>query len=177
MNIIVEINSIAMNKLKNSNDDFIKYDIDVALDEVENKESGIMLKYKIGLLSNPTNTKMTIEGFASLCGNESEISKQLEPYQKNIPLVVNVIYQEIFPLIYVLSKSLQIPCPAYKLSQISSTIPQEVKPVEVSNESTPSEQVTEKTTELVEEIKTEHAKVFPPTENEPVIQEANVSSI
>jgi len=181
MNTRIEINSIAINKLKDNHDNFIKYDIDVSLDETENTETGIKLKYKIVLLSNPTNTKLTIEGLASLFGNDLEISKQLEPDQKNIPMIVNVIYQEIFPLIFVISKSLQIPCPAYKLSQISSSIPQEIKPEEIKPEETtvkePTQQITDDNTDGAGEIKVEQIELPSEDSNEPIIQEANVSSI
>lgn len=138
----IEISSLLVNRLKNNHDDFVKYDIDVSLDEVDNNESGIGLKYKIILLSNPTNTKITAEGLVLLFGNEAEVSKQLEPDQRNIPLIVNVIYQDIFPLIYIVCKSMQVPVPAYNLSQIASTTqapmtqattvraPSEVPPIE-----------------------------------------------
>ncbi len=186
MNPKIEITSLAVNKLKNSHDDFIKYNIDVSIDEIENNESGIKLKYKFVLFSNPTNTKLTVEGFASLFGNEMEMSKQLEPDQKNIPVVVNGIYQEVFPLIYIVSKTLQIPCPAYKLSQISSAVPQEVKEdealaqepaVQSGGNAESIEQV--KTEEAkMEEVKTEETAPQPPEPaTEPIIQEANVSSI
>ncbi|MGI0087194.1 MAG: hypothetical protein ACREBI_04470 [Nitrosotalea sp.] len=180
MNPTIEITSLAVNKLKNSHDDFIKYNIDVSLDEIENSESGIKLKYKFVLLSNPTNTKLTIEGVASLFGNEADVSKQLEPDQKNIPVVVNGIYQEVFPLIYIVSKSLQIPCPAYKLSQISSVAPQEAKAEEALAQEPAAQGVDN---EPIEQAKTEEIKIeeteSPPPEpaSEPVIQEANVSSI
>jgi hypothetical protein len=176
MNPRIEITSLAVSKLKNSHDDFIKYNIDVSIDEVENNESGIKLKYKFILLSNPTNTKLTIEGLASLFGNEIEVSKQLEPDQKNVPVVVNGIYQEVFPLIYIVSKSLQIPCPAYKLSEISSTVPAELKADEILTQE-PTMQ-SGGNVEPMEEIKTEGIKSPPPEPvSEPVIEEANVSSI
>lgn len=117
----IEISSILVNRLKNNHDDFIKYDIDVALDEVDNNDSGIKLKYRMVLLSNPTNTKLTAEGIVMLFGSEAEVSKQLEPDQKNIPVIVNVIYQDIYPLVYIICKSMQIPVPAYKLAQLGSS--------------------------------------------------------
>ncbi len=185
MNPKIEITSLAVNKLKNSHDDFIKYNIDVSIDEIENNESGIKLKYKFVLFSNPTNTKLTVEGVASLFGNEMEMSKQLEPDQKNIPVVVNGIYQEVFPLIYIVSKTLQIPCPAYKLSQISSAVPQEAKEDEVLAQEPAvqsggnAESIEQVKTEAdIEEVKTEETEIQPPEPaTEPIIQEANVSSI
>ncbi|MGI0069664.1 MAG: hypothetical protein ACREAN_05345, partial [Nitrosopumilaceae archaeon] len=154
---------------------FVKYDIDVSLDEVENNDSGIKLKYRFVLLSNPTNTKISVEGIASILGNESEVSKSLEPDQRNIPLVVNTVYQEIFPLLYVISKSMHIPCPSYKLSQLSAAQKPEIKqeePVSQELEVPPSN-----LTDIAPEIKTESAD--PPSEpqNQEVIQEASVSSI
>lgn len=78
-----------------------------------------MLKYKLVLLSNPTNAKISVDGMATLYGDQVEISKQLSPDEKNIPIILNLIYQEIFPLFFIMSKSMHIPCPAYRLSQMS----------------------------------------------------------
>ncbi len=118
MNLKIEINSISFSKLKNESG-FIKYNIEASLDEVENRDSKIVLKYRLVLLSNPTNAKITVEGLSTVDGDPSEISKQLSPDEKNIPVILNLIYQEIFPLFFIMSKSMQIPCPAYRLSQMS----------------------------------------------------------
>jgi hypothetical protein len=118
MNLKIEINSISFSKLKNESG-FVKYNIEASLEEVENRDSEVLLKYRLILLSNPTNAKITVEGMATLYGDQTEISKQLGPDEKNIPIVLNLIYQEIFPLFFIMSKSMQIPCPAYRLSQMS----------------------------------------------------------
>jgi len=118
MNLKIEINSVSFSKLKNESS-FVKYNIEASLDEVENRDSEVVLKYRLVLLSNPTNAKITIEGVATLYGDQTEISKQLGPDEKNIPVILNLIYQEIFPLFFIMSKSMQIPCPAYRLSQMS----------------------------------------------------------
>ena len=168
----IEISSLSVNKLKNEQDNFVKYDIDVALDEVENNESGIKLKYKIILLSNPTNTKISLEGLVTILGNEVEVSKYLEPDQKNIPVVVNNVYQEIFPLLYIITKSVQVPCPAYRLSQLSPA----QKTVEKQEEVAPEIEVQDSDMDIATEIKTENSDL-PSEPSEQVIQEANVSSI
>jgi hypothetical protein len=120
MNLKIEINSVSFSKLKNESG-FVKYNIEVSLDELENRDSEVVLKYRLVLLSNPTNSKITAEGMATLYGDQTEISKQLGPDEKNIPIILNLIYQEIFPLFFIMSKSMQIPCPAYRLSQMSHT--------------------------------------------------------
>ncbi len=120
MNPRIEINSLSFSKLKNDYA-FSKYNIEASLDEVENTDSEVALKYKLVLLSNPTNTKIAIEGIARLYGDQNEISRQLSPDEKNVPMILNLIYQEIFPLFFITSKSMQIPCPAYRLSQMSAS--------------------------------------------------------
>ena len=174
----IEIYTLSINKLKKETTDFEKYNIDVSLDEVENKEDNIKLKYKFTLLSNPTNIKISVEGVASISGNESDISKHLQPDQKNVPALVNNIYQEIFPLVYLITKSMRIPSPAYRLTEISS-IPQieteavqskenVMEPVQSSDPSKPSDE-----TGLENEPKAPEEQALEKT----VIEQANVSSV
>ncbi|MGB9124948.1 MAG: hypothetical protein WA833_02980 [Nitrosotalea sp.] len=118
MNLKIDIHSLTFSKLKNEQG-FVKYNIEASLDEVENRDTEVVLKYKLVLLSNPTNAKISVDGLATLYGDQVEISKQLSPDEKNIPIILNLIYQEIFPLFFIMSKSMQIPCPAYRLSQMS----------------------------------------------------------
>ncbi len=172
----IEISSLSINKLKNSHDDFVKYDIEVSLDEVENSDLGIKLKYKFALLSNPTNTKINVDGFVSIQGNEQETSNLLESDQKNIPAIVNIVYQEIYPLFYIISKSVNIPCPSYKLSEISQASQPEIKKDEIPV-SQPS--VTNSDTASVElSPDAENKQLEPPLESsdQEIVQEVNVSS-
>ncbi|HET6457839.1 MAG TPA: hypothetical protein VFG24_03040 [Nitrosopumilaceae archaeon] len=126
MNPKVEISSLFVSKLKN-NVAFEKYNIDASIDEVENNELGIKIKYKFILISTPTNSKISVEGLASILGNETEVTKYLAPDEKNIPNIVNTIYQELFPLFYIVTKGVEIPCPASKISQISEAAPAPIK--------------------------------------------------
>lgn len=174
----IEISSLSVNKLRNSVDDFIKYNIELALDEVENSDLGIKLKYKFVLLSNPTNIKIIIEGLASLPGQESETAKQLEPDERNIPIVVNTIYQEIFPLLYMVSKSMQIPCPAYKLSQISSTPQPEIRQEDIPQVQEQYEKAPDATvSSTIPNDNPEQLEIPPESPSQDIAQEANVSSV
>ena len=120
MNPKIEVTSLSFSKLKNEHS-FSKYNIEASIDEAENRDSEVVLKYKLVFLSNPTNTKINVEGLATLYGDQSEISAQLGPDEKNIPIILSLIYQEIFPLFFIVSKSMQIPCPAYRLSQMAAS--------------------------------------------------------
>lgn len=149
MNPKVELTSLSISKLRNDQNSFVKYDIEAALDEVENTETDVKLKYKFVLLSNPTNTKISVEGIATIFSNQSELPKYLDLDEKKIPHIVNIIYQEIFPLFYVVSKSMQIPCPAYKLSEVSAMDKESTKPeIEQAKDSSP--EPPEKQTNAIE---------------------------
>ena len=70
MNPKIEISSLSFSKLKNEHS-FSKYNIEASLDEVENRDSEVVLKYKLVFLSNPTNTKINVEGLATLYGEQT----------------------------------------------------------------------------------------------------------
>ena len=161
----IEISAISVSRLKGGVP-FEKYHIDVSIDEVENSDLGIKLKYKFVLLSTPTNAKISIEGLTSLSGNENQVAKFLEPDQKNVPMIVNIVYQEILPLLYVLTKSIDIPCPAYKISQISQTqTAQTEEPKPIPEE--PKIQTVQVTSEPVIEKPVESQPVEIPSEKSP----------
>ena len=172
----IEISTLSISKLKETTD-FEKYDIDVSIDEVENKEDLVKLKYKFGLLSNPTNIKISIDGFVTIHGNMNEISKHLQPDQKNVPAVVNNIYNDIFPLVYLIAKSMHIPSPAYRLSEISSMPPIEgavdPEPKKVA-EAAPSPEPDKKAGEA--DIQDESQVPEEPQLEKPVMEQVNVSS-
>ncbi len=158
----VEINSFLVTKLKDSYDSFTKYDIEASIDEVESEDDHIKLKYKFVLLSNPTNVKLSIDGFTTVYGNHQEMTKHLGNDERNIPRVVNSLYQEIFPFLYITSKTMQIPCPAYKLSDITKAR---------QSEETSLEHLEEK----IEVAPTEQAKLsdeIMEIENQPDIESA-----
>ncbi|MFZ0184822.1 MAG: hypothetical protein WBV92_05260 [Nitrosotalea sp.] len=166
MNLRIETNSLAFSKLKNEHG-FVKYNIEASLDEVENRDSEVVLKFKLILLSNPTNAKISVDGLATLYGDQVEISKQLSPDEKNIPIILNLIYQEIFPLFFIMSKSMQIPCPAYRLSQMSYASQTEKIVSESSHESNNTNVVGfSSQNELHEQVEIE-----PPSDQKQIIEQ------
>ena len=176
----IEILSLSVNRLK-SGVPFEKYHIDVSIDEAESNESSMKLKYKFVLLSTPTNAKISIEGFTTISGTEPETVKYLEPDEKKVPQIVNIVYQELLPLLYVLTKSLDIPCPAYKISQISQTaVPQDTTPEQVQvkseSEAAKEEPVETQTVEVPSE-QSPSQEPDPLDELEKFVEGQNVSSI
>jgi len=176
MNPKVEIHSLSISKSKSEQTAFNKYDIEAALEEVGSTDTEAKIKYTLILLSNPKHTRISVEGISVISGNQSEISHYLSQDENNIPRIASTIYQELFPLFYVISKSMQIPCPAFKLSQISPTSQSEasaqspqvvdMQPQPVMNEAgvEPSVYSKEQTTDLLET----------PQNQENVLEEPNV---
>jgi len=120
VNSQVVVNSLAVKKNKEANFNFVKYDIEVSIEEIENKDTKSKLKFVITLLSEPKNVRLSIDGHVEISGIEAERAKFLEKDENNIPQVLHLIYKELFPLFFMLTKSVGVPCPAYKLSEISA---------------------------------------------------------
>lgn len=167
MNLKIEINSISFSKLKNEQG-FVKYNIEASLDEVKNIDSEVVLKYRLVLLSNPTNSKITVEGLATLYGDQTEISEQLSPDEKNIPLILSLIYQEIFPMFFIVSKNMHIPCPAYRLSQMAApSQPDKVTSEQIQE----SNNITAKPTDNENSLDEQIEMVSPPREEQVIEQQ------
>ena len=120
MNSQVVVNSLAVKKNKEANFNFVKYDIEVSIEEIENKDTKSKLKFVITLLSEPKNVRLSIDGHVEIFGIEAERAEFLEKDENNIPQVLHLIYKELFPLFFMLTKSVGVPCPAYRLSEISA---------------------------------------------------------
>ena len=119
MNPKVEIQSLSIAKSRNEQTAFNKYDIEASLEELGSTDTETRVRYVFILLSNPKNIRISVEGQVSIAGTQSEISHYLSQDENSIPRIASTIYQDLFPLFYVISKSVQIPCPAFKLSSIS----------------------------------------------------------
>ncbi len=115
----VAINSLAISKNKESNSEPLKYNIEVSIEEIENKEDKNKLKYVIVLLSEPKNVRLAVEGTVDISGDQSERTKILEKDENNVPRLLHLIYEELFPVFFMSTKTIGVPCPAYRLSQIS----------------------------------------------------------
>ena len=119
MNPKIELRSLSISKSADELVNFTKYDIEVSLEEIESTETETKIKFAFTLVSNPKNARVNVEGLTIIPANQSEAPKLLDQDENHIPKIVHVIYQEIFSLLYVISKGFQIPIPAYKLSSIS----------------------------------------------------------
>ena len=121
MNHEVEVSNLMFNKTSDEPIEFKKYDINIDLQEESSNNQKTVLKYSIDLTSNPKNSVINISGNTILTGEQSEIEQFLKQEEEKTPQVVSLIYQELFPLIYIISKNMKIPAPSHSISQGQNT--------------------------------------------------------
>ncbi len=117
----IEVSNLMFNKTSNEQINFKKYDINVELEEESSNDQRTVLKYSLDLTSNPKNSVINISGSTTLNGDQSEIEELLKQEDEKTPEVVSLIYQELFPLMYIISKNMKIPSPAHTISQNNIT--------------------------------------------------------
>jgi hypothetical protein len=115
LNIQVDLNSISMSKNDPKNTVFHKYDVEASIDEIENGETHSIFKYGFTILSNPKNVRLNIEGIIKTSGESKERDELLNKDENNVPKILSVVYQELFPTFFLLSKSLNVSCPPHQI--------------------------------------------------------------
>ncbi len=169
----IEVSNLMFNKTSNEEIKFKKYDINVDLEEEFSNDEKTVLKYSLDLTSNPKNAVINISGNTILSGEQSEIEEFLKQEEEKTPEVVSLIYQELFPLMYIISKNMKIPSPAHTISQNNVKDEQLTEKSETPNEKPVETQSSDNTNELEgtgQEVK-ESEKVEIKTDGESEIKE------
>jgi hypothetical protein len=136
-----------MNKNDPKNTVFHKYDVEASIDEIENAETSSTFKYGFTILSNPKNVRLSIEGIIKITGDSKERDDMLAKDENDVPKILSVIYQELFPTFFLLSKSLNVSCPPLQIggmgaatssenNEIETAVPQQEK-IASEQETTP----------------------------------------
>ena len=120
LNIQVNLNSISMSKNDPKNTVFHKYDVEASIDEIENTETHSIFKYGFTILSNPKNVRLSIEGMTKIIGDSKERDNIIAKDEKDIPKILSIIYQELFPTFFLLSKSLNVSCPPIQIGGLGA---------------------------------------------------------
>jgi len=176
----VEVSNLMFNKISDEQKNFNKYNINVELEEESSNDEKTVLKYSLDLTSNPKNAVINISGSTTLSGDPSEIEKFLKQEDEKTPEVVSLIYQELFPLMYIISKNMKIPSPAHTISlNISGESEDRFEKSEADNEKspeTPKESSDEKMEESSDEKMEESSDEKMDETNEPMkeSQEAEI---
>ena len=160
MNANIELNSIAMSKNDPKITKLDKYDVEANIEEVANDEDQSVFKYGFTALSNPKNVRLGIEGMAKISGDAVERNELLEKDENDVPKILTMIYNELFPTFFLLSKSLNVACPPHTIGAMGSS------PPEINEEVEPEKIVSETN----EDVSTPEADPSPeiPAQEEPV---------
>ncbi|WP_179363545.1 hypothetical protein [Nitrosopumilus oxyclinae] len=132
MNAHIELTSIAMSKNDPKITKLDKYDVEANIEEVANSEDQSIFKYGFTALSNPKNVRLAIEGIARIQGDSEERDEILNKDENGVPKILTMIYQELFPTFFLLSKSLNVSCPPHTIGSMG--LSDETQTNELSND-------------------------------------------
>ncbi len=129
-----------------------KYDVEAAIDEIENTDEQSVFKYDFTILSDPKNVRLSINGVARIQGDSIERDDILVKDENEVPKILTVIYQELFPTFFLLSKTLNVSCPPHNVGKMGETPSQNTPESEIEQET--SNEVVENATESDSESET-----------------------
>ena len=130
----IELNSISMSKNDPKITKLDKYDVEANIDEVENTEEISVYKYGFTALSNPKNVRLSIEGVAKIFGDSIERNEILEKDENDVPKILTMIYHELFPTFFLLSKTLNVSCPPHQIGAMGDRVENKVSDEDETNE-------------------------------------------
>lgn len=171
MNTQIELSSIAMSKNDPKITKLDKYDVDANIEEVDNSEDQSIFKYGFTALSNPKNVRLALEGIAKISGDSVERNEILEKDEHGVPKILTMIYHELFPTFFLLSKTLNVSCPPHTIGEMNNS--PVVESVDVIRSTETDEPVFEELQESVAERSKEIIETtIESTENTDITQSA-----
>jgi hypothetical protein len=157
----IDLNSISMSKNDPKLTQLEKYDVDANIDEVQSDDEISVFTYKFTALSNPKNVRLSISGTARISGDTMERDEILENGDDGIPKILTVIYQELFPTFFLLSKTLNVSCPPHQIGQMGAGVDSEM-PEEMTESVTENESMDEPVDEKSESDSVENPDMTQP---------------
>jgi hypothetical protein len=146
----VDLNAISMSKNESTATTIAKYDVEAAIDEIQNTDEESVFKYDFTILSDPKNVRLSIDGIARIHGDSIERDEILTKDENEIPKILTTIYQELFPTFFLLSKTLNVSCPPHNIGKMGETPSQETPESEIKQDTdnekmgeTPSQETPE----------------------------------
>lgn len=163
----IELSSISMSKNDPKINKVDKYDVEASIDEIENSQDLSVFKYGFTALSNPKNVRLAIEGIARISGDSMERDEILNKNENDVPKILIMIYQELFPTFFILSKSLNVSCPPHQIGAMGEQLEQET---ELSDEDETNESETLQEIPLESESKIQNDSEGQELENSDIAQ-------
>lgn len=132
----VTVDSFSTSKSAGGPTRFKKYDVEATINEIENLENYSVFKYSFTILSDPKNIRTSVGGITKIFGKQTERDKVLEKNENDVPRILSLIYQELFPMFFTMSKSLAVPCPPYQIVELAIPSKDDVENISQAEEST-----------------------------------------
>lgn len=123
-----------MSKNESTATTIAKYDVEAAIDEIQNTDEESVFKYDFTILSDPKNVRLSIDGIARIHGDSIERDEILTKDENEIPKILTTIYQELFPTFFLLSKTLNVSCPPHNIGKMGETPSQETPESEIKQD-------------------------------------------
>jgi hypothetical protein len=117
MESVVQLTAIQATKLSEEIKvkDEVSFEINAALTEVKRSPAEMVIKFEIEIEPQPSIAKLSLIGFTKLKGEVEEIEAHLAAQEGKPPKIFMLIYQKVYPILYLLCCSLNIPSPGPKL--------------------------------------------------------------
>ena len=176
----MDLNSISMSKNEPTATIINKYDVEAAIDEIENAEAESVFKYDFTVLSDPKNVRLSIDGIARIHGDSIERDELLSKDENEVPKILTKIYQELFPTFFLLSKTLNVSCPPHTIGKMGETPTSEIPEINQSTEnevaeSLPDSKIDQDTeNETVETVSEDQIKPESPTDEVKTVSEDQI---
>ena len=130
----MELNSISMSKNESMPTTITKYDVEATINEIENTDEQSVFKYGFTILSDPKTVRLSIDGITRIHGDSIERDEILTKDENEIPKILTIIYQELFPTFFLLSKTLNVSCPPHNIGKMGETLSQKVPKSEIEQD-------------------------------------------
>ncbi len=91
----------------------VLFNVGMSLEEISRRSDSIELSFEFTIETEPSIARISVGGFATLNGSTSEIEKMLvhDP-NTNVPNVLTPIYQEVYPALFMIVSTLDLPYPS-----------------------------------------------------------------
>ena len=171
----IELNSISMSKNDPKITKLDKYDVEANIDEVENTEEMSVYKYGFTALSDPKNVRLSIEGIARIFGDSIERNEILEKDEHDVPKILTMIYHELFPTFFLLSKTLNVSCPPHQIGAMGDRLENQVSDEDETTENvSPQETSVESETDIQNDSVEQEQETSVESESETDIKQDSV---
>jgi len=102
------------------------FNVNSSISESDRTDGLLKLKFSVDLETSPPAAKLRVAGLATLTGREEEIEKLLAAREQDgTPTLFMKIYQRLYPTMYLLCGSMDIPYPSPGLLRLNRTTTEE----------------------------------------------------